>query len=246
MRLSITSLLAYTAVASAHTIFQNLRVNGQDQGSLKGIRAPNQNNPVQDVSSPDIACGQVALKSDAVITVPAGAKVASWWQHVIGGAQFPNDVDNPIAASHKGPVTAWLAKVDNAASASHAGLSWFKVAEDGFDVGSNVWGVDNMIKGGGWHEFTMPQCIAPGQYLLRVELLALHSAHQQNGAQFYQSCAQIEITGSGSFSPSETVKFPGAYQQNDPAILTNIYGTAGATNNGGKPYTPAGPRPITC
>ncbi|KAF2131242.1 lytic polysaccharide monooxygenase [Dothidotthia symphoricarpi CBS 119687] len=37
----------------------------------------------------------------------------------------------------------------------------------------------------------MPTCIAPGDYLMRVELLALHSASKQGEAQFYRECAQI-------------------------------------------------------
>ncbi|KEZ45742.1 Glycosyl hydrolase family 61 [Scedosporium apiospermum] len=246
MKLSVASVLAYSAIASAHCIFQRLSVDGQDQGSLVGLRAPNQNNPVQNVQSQDLTCGVVASKSEAVIKVPAGSKVGSWWQHVIGGAQFPGDPDNPIAPSHHGPVSAYLAKVDNAATASHQGLDWFKVAEDNLDTSSGVWGVDNMIKGQGWHYFTMPSCIAPGHYLLRVELLALHSAHQNMGAQFYTSCAQIEVTGSGTFTPTQTVKIPGAFQQNDPAVLVNIYAAGGVANNNGKPYQAPGPRPITC
>lgn len=49
-----------------------------------------------------------------------------------------------------------------------------------------------MIANGGWHYFDMPSCIAPGQYLMRVELLALHSASSPGGAQFYMECAQIQ------------------------------------------------------
>ena len=95
-----------------------------------------------------------------------------------------NDADNPIAASHKGPTIFYMAKVSNAASASASGQQWFKVAEDGLD-GSGNWGVDRMIQNGGWQYFDMPKCVANGNYLLRVELLALHSAYSQGGAQFY-------------------------------------------------------------
>jgi len=82
----------------------------------------------------------------------------------------------------------YLAKVDNAASAGTSGLRWFKIAEDGLNGGT--WAVDTMIANGGWHYFNMPTCIAPGHYLMRVELLALHSANLPNGAQFYMECAQ--------------------------------------------------------
>lgn len=77
-----------------------------------------------------------------------------------------------------------MAKVSNAASASPSGLQWFKVFEDGLD-GSGTWGVDRMISNGGWTDFTLPTCVAPGQYLLRAELIALHSAGSVGGAQFY-------------------------------------------------------------
>ena len=76
------------------------------------------------------------------------------------------------------------AKVDNAATASTSGLKWFKVAEDGLD-GSGQWGVDRMIRNNGWVEFALPRCIASGDYLLRAEIIALHSAGSQGGAQFY-------------------------------------------------------------
>lgn len=176
----------------------------------------------------------------------AGAELGAYFQHVIGGAQSPTDADNPIAASHKGPITAWLAPVSDAASTPHSGLEWFKIAEDNLDVATSTWGVDNMIANDGWSYFTLPECVAPGQYLLRVELLALHSAYTSGQAQFYTSCAQIEVSGSGSFAPSETAVFPGAYEQNDPSIMLNIYGTGGVANNNGQAYEAPGMRPIAC
>lgn len=109
-----------------------------------------------------------------------------------------------------------------------------------------MWGVDNLIKSQGWVYFNIPQCVAPGDYLLRVEVLALHSANKPNQAQFYQSCAQVNIAGSGTLVPSQTVSFPGAYKQSDPGISVNIYGLAGQPDNGGKPYQAPGPAPITC
>jgi cellulase len=102
------------SVASAHAIFQRLSVNGADQGLLNGVRSTNSNNPIENVNSGDIACNSNFRSpvSTTVITVPAGARVGALYQHVIGGAQFSGDPDNPIAASHKGPMTAYLAKVN--------------------------------------------------------------------------------------------------------------------------------------
>ncbi|KAF2838483.1 lytic polysaccharide monooxygenase [Patellaria atrata CBS 101060] len=247
MKYSIFATLALAALGQAHCIAQRISVNGQDQGQLNGIRVPSSNNPIQNVQDSAMACnkGFVNPVSTNVINIPAGARVGAWWQHVIGGPQGPNDRDNPIAASHKGPAIVYLAKVSNAGTAGTSGLQWFKIAEDGLD-GSGQWGVDRMIQNNGWQYFTMPSCVAPGQYLMRVELIALHSAYTQGQAQFYIACANINVTGGGSGS-APTVSFPGAYQANDPGIMLNIYsGTPGVPNNGGKPYKIPGPAVMQC
>ncbi|OAA68510.1 glycoside hydrolase family 61 protein [Niveomyces insectorum RCEF 264] len=242
------TFLALCAGAQAHTIFQQLSVNSKSVGQLVALRAPNNNMPVQNVNSNDIICGAHGTVSQTIADVAPGDKVGAYWQHVIGGPQFPNDHDNPIAHSHKGPVMAYLAKVDDAASATINNLKWFKIAEDGFDTGTKQWGVDHMIANNGWSYFTMPSCIAPGQYLLRVEILALHSAKTSGAAQFYQSCAQIRVSGAGTFTPSasQLVSFPGAYKTEDPGIHINIYGLTGQPDMGGKPYTAPGPPVIQC
>jgi hypothetical protein len=71
--------------------------------------------------------------------------------------------------------------------------------------------------------FTLPKSLPTGQYLVRTEHIALHSAGSAGGAQLYISCAQINVTGGGSGSPGPLVAFPGAYTGNEPGILINIY-----------------------
>jgi lytic cellulose monooxygenase (C1-hydroxylating) len=102
-----------------------------------------------------------------------------------------------------------------------------------------------MISNQGWHYFDLPSCVAPGDYLLRAELIALHSAIIAGEAQFYMECAQIRVTGSGTNTGSNFVSFPGAYSSSHPGILINIYdGTK--PNNGGRPYSIPGPAVLTC
>jgi cellulase len=115
MKFSATLAALAAASVSAHTIFQEVSVNGAEQGLLHGVRSPNSNNPVQNVQSADLTCntGLHSPVSTDVITVAAGAKVGTWWQHVIGGPQGSNDADNPIASSHHGPVQVYLAKVSH-------------------------------------------------------------------------------------------------------------------------------------
>lgn len=88
--------------------------------------------------------------------------------------------------------------------------------------------------------FNVPSCIESGDYLFRIEHVALHSASKAGGAQFYISCAQLTVSGGGSKKPTDLVAFPGAYKATDPGIMLNIY------SNGGHPYTPAGPAVFTC
>ncbi|KKY34318.1 putative cellulose-growth-specific protein [Diaporthe ampelina] len=243
LSLFITSVIA--AAVESHGIFQKISVNGNAKGSLEGLRAPSTNNPVTDVTSNSLICGAAGTTSQAVVAANPGDKIGTWFQHVIGGPQFPNDPDNPIASSHHGPVLAYMAKVDNAASSSHTGLKWFKIGQDTFDTSSKKWGVDNLIANNGWAYFSLPSCLAPGQYLMRVEIIALHSAYSRNGAQFYSSCLQLNVGGSGSSTPSPAVSFP-FYGQGDPGIQTNIYGAAGAADNNGQAYAAPGPAVATC
>ncbi|KAK0666995.1 family 61 putative glycoside hydrolase [Cercophora samala] len=243
--MKLISIVALASMAEGHSIFQKVSVNGVEHPQLHGLRAPSQPNPVTNVNDAQLACGIRGTQSNQVISVKAGDRVGAWWGHVIGGAQWPNDPDHPIASSHKGPISTYMAKVDNAATASPNNLKWFKISEEGLNTQTGKWGVDTMIANKGWSYATIPTCLAPGHYLLRQELLALHSAYSNMGAQFYQSCAQLSVSSSGSYVPSQTVSIPGAYKQNDPGILLQIW-VASVPDNGRKPYPIPGPRPMTC
>lgn len=58
----------------------------------------------------------------------------------------------------------------NATQTSVTGLKWFKIYQDGMDS-SQKWGVNRLIANKGKVTFTIPDCIAAGQYLLRVEII---------------------------------------------------------------------------
>lgn len=77
-------------------------------------------------------------------------------------------------------------------------------------------------------DLTLPTDIAPGGYLVRHEIIALHNGQYENGAEFYPSCTQIEVGGGGSGTPDLTVSFPGAYSSKDPGILVNVYDQSSA------------------
>ena len=80
-----------------------------------------------------------------------------------------------------------------------------------------------MVDGNEGVQYTIPECLAPGYYLVRHEIIALHAAWEYPGAQFYPGCHQLEITGSGSTTPSDLVAFPGAYAGSDAGITYDAY-----------------------
>ncbi|TFK69344.1 family 61 glycosyl hydrolase [Pluteus cervinus] len=248
---SALTSLALVAVSQAHTIFQKISIDGVEQGQLRGVRAPDgpySTYPIQDLTDPNMACNTgIVYKDDIVHQITAGSTVGAWWGHVIGGPQWPVDPDNPISPGHKGPISVYLAKVDDAVTADGNGLQWFKIAHDGLiDVPNGKWAVDTMIENKGWNYFKVPSCVAPGNYLLRVELLALHSAYAAGGAQFFMECAQVNIVSNGTHTGAPYTTFPGAYYPEHPGILINIYDQYGQPTNAKKEYTIPGPEPISC
>jgi len=141
---SILSLALAATSVNAHAFFHTGFVNGASQGHLFGVRAPQSNSPIQDVTSSAITCNNPLHSpvSSDVIEIAAGDKFGMQWNHNIEGPS-PGDGDDPIAPSHKGPVMVYMAKVDDASTANGAGLSWFKVAEEGLDTSTGKWGVDS-------------------------------------------------------------------------------------------------------
>ncbi|PGH28193.1 hypothetical protein AJ80_00083 [Polytolypa hystricis UAMH7299] len=218
-------LAASLGSVSAHTILQN--INDRPMG--EGIYMPNgDNSPIMDVNSDSMACNGPPVSgfrsSSVVIDVQAGSEITGQWLHELGSTGPTKDSDNKvIASSHKGPVSAYLKKVDDATQnpSSGPGDGWFKIAEDSYTDGQ--WGVDNLIAGEGLQTVTIPECIEDGDYLLRFEILALHSAYAAGQAQFYIECAQIRVSGGSGSAQPETVSIPGVFEADHPGILVLIY-----------------------
>ena len=80
-----------------------------------------------------------------------------------------------------------------------------------------------MVNGNAGIQYTIPSCLKPGYYLVRHEIIALHSASSYPGAQFYPGCHQLQVTGTRSTVLSSLVAFPGAYKGSDPGITYDMY-----------------------
>lgn len=116
---------------------------------------------------------------------------------------------------------------------------WFKIDAIGRTGTTDVWGDSPLMTAGNQYTYTIPSCLAAGDYIVRHEIIALHSAYSYPGAQFYPSCHQIAVTGSGtSTGPSSKVAIPGVYKSTDPGITYDAYK---ATE-----YTIPGPAVFTC
>ncbi|TFK92483.1 lytic polysaccharide monooxygenase [Polyporus arcularius HHB13444] len=207
------------ASVAAHATFQELWVNGVDQGS-SCVRLPASNSPVTSVTTPDIACNANAASSKGVCQVLPGDEVTVEMHQQPGDRSCANEA---IGGAHYGPINIYMAKVDDATTAVGSSAKWFKVSEMGLPSSNpDYWATEVLNDNCGHFTFKVPSDIAPGNYLIRAEVIALHVASQPGGAQFYMSCFQVNVGGSGSANPP-TVSFPGAYSASDPGILINIY-----------------------
>jgi hypothetical protein len=120
---------------------------------------------------------------------------------------------------HPGPSLFYMARVpdgEDVDSWDPSGDVWFKIDQHGSAAGSNPPFEVEMAS----ISTTIPASIADGNYLLRAEHIGLHIA---GGPQFYIACAQLEVTGGGSATPSELVSFPGAYAASDAGLVFDIY-----------------------
>ncbi|KNG84498.1 endoglucanase-4, partial [Aspergillus nomiae NRRL 13137] len=128
--------------------------------------------------------------------------------------------------SHKGPVITYLANCNgDCATVDKSSLEFFKIDEKGLISGSdNTWASDNLISSNNSWTVTIPSSIAAGNYVMRHEIIALHSAGNKDGAQNYPQCLNFKVTGGGSDKPEGTLG-TALYKDTDPGILVNIYQT---------------------
>ncbi|KAF2262212.1 hypothetical protein CC78DRAFT_582813 [Lojkania enalia] len=168
-----------------------------------------------DLSTVNIRCNNAGtLGTGMSASVAAGSSIkATWtqWTH------RPSAVMIYMAKCPSSGCNSW----------DGAGKVWFKIDHAGLISGTQnkgIWAGDQIVDTLEWTT-KVPASLAPGEYLIRHELLALHQA---NNPQFYPECAQLTVTGSGTTNPpsSALVAFPGAYSASDPGINFNIDSSA--------------------
>jgi len=84
-------------------------------------------------------------------------------------------------------------------------------------TGSGLWAMAKLVQDGSTWAINIPSALAPGQYILRHELIAIHNplgSNPTSGPQHYISCTQLTVTGSGTAKLPAGVKSSTLYDPN--------------------------------
>lgn len=223
------SVLYVFALVNGHGYFSSITVDGtayregdctRPHPSSQYDYPISQKGRPQGLQSADMTCGWLPAAARAAnrkCPVQPGSKMVYQFHYEMGMGDADTYI---IAPDHRGPCIIYLA-----ASETGSGPVWFKIFEDGYDQSTKLWCVDKLRAGKGKLNFTIPSDLAPGNYLMRAEVIALHEGFELYGAQPYVGCAEITVGGSQTGKPTanQLVSIPGAYKATDAGINFNIY-----------------------
>jgi len=221
---TLAAVLALASRVSSHYIFQSLTANAVKNPAYTYVRRnTNYNSPVTDLTSKDLICnvGGATGGNTTTVSVKAGDPLS-----------FTSDT----AVYHQGPISVYMAKApagQTAANFDGTGQVWFKIWDDGPKFPGGTWDMKST------YSFNLPSCIPAGDYLVRIQSLAIHNPYPGGTPQFYVSCAQVTVTGGGSTDLGPKVTIPGFITKADPGYTANIY--SGFTS-----YTIPGPPVAKC
>ena len=164
--------------------------------------------------SGDIVCHRGGAPAKFHLPVVAGQTVQLFW--------------NVWPPGHSGPVLDYLAPCPNnncTTITDKTQLSFAKLDQLGLvstTPAPGDWGENRLVNQNNSWTVTIPSSIKPGAYVLRHEIIALHGARSDNGAQNYPQCVNLLVSGSGT----KTVSGKSAtafYTRTDPGIPIDIY-----------------------
>ncbi|TIB42351.1 hypothetical protein E3P86_00389 [Wallemia ichthyophaga] len=172
--------------------------------------------PLYSKDDPNLTCNKVGTNTPAEMTADAapGSEMIVKWN------RWPND--------HKGPVLTYAKycgnghnDCDNVQQSITEG--WFKIDEAGYDDSAGQWASDRLIAQDISWSFNLPpaESIQQGSYLIRHEIIALHS---QGSPQFYPHCIQVYINGGTGSLSGQSVTIPGNVYSN-PGDDGTLYGS---------------------
>ena len=136
---------------------------------------------------------------------------------------------NRWPSDHKGPITTYAARCGDTREACNGfqakDVVWFKIDEAGYDINAGTWATDTLIQGGDVWTFQLPNNIQQGAYLIRHEILALHS---QGAPQWYPHCFAVYLSWGNGPLQGTPVSIPGTVYstpEDDQALFGSIYDT---------------------
>ncbi|KAF8066992.1 glycoside hydrolase family 61 protein [Lyophyllum atratum] len=229
--------LALAGSALAHGFVSTITIDGKTfKGNVPNgaknpsiIRQINDVSPTKGAKNAAVNCGPGAGPAANVADAMPGSKLTFDWT----GGDLSNWPHNT------GPMLTYMASCGSTTCDKFDAQTakWFKIQQVGRKSSGDAWAQADLMTGSP-APVTIPSNIAPGNYLIRHEIIALHLANSPGGAEFYPSCAQLRIGGSQTGKPtsSELVSLPGAYSDNDPGIFDkNVFDAKAA-------YTFPGPK----
>lgn len=225
---TLVGALGLAATASAHGFVSHV--------IHKGVQYPNYNPTTHPyMSDPPPVVGWAADQLDLGFVSPSAYDTADMICHRqgtpgkghlrVGAGDTVTLQWSPWPESHHGPISDWLAPCNGPCqNVNKADLRFFKITGLGIiEPGSpGYYAADQLIDNDNAWVVKIPANIAPGHYVLRHEILALHGAGSPDGAQSYPQCINLEITGSGTDTPAG-VSGTALYSADDPGVLVNIY-----------------------
>ncbi|KAF2179518.1 lytic polysaccharide monooxygenase [Zopfia rhizophila CBS 207.26] len=160
----------------------------------------------------DISCHKSATAGKAYVNVQAGNNIQFYW--------------NTWPDSHKGPIINYIAPCNGECTTQSSGnLRWTKISQGGLISGSatGTWVTDTLIQNNFTSSTTIPRNLKAGNYVIRHEIIALHGAQNDDGAQNYPQCLNLKVSGSGTAVPSGGTPATSLYTRTDPGIKFNLY-----------------------
>ncbi|KAG8670680.1 hypothetical protein FPOAC1_010113 [Fusarium poae] len=168
------------------------------------------------LSSQDIICHLNATNGHLAANITAGTTITVRWS------------DWPQA--HWGPVLDYMARCPNndCTTVDKAKLKFFKIDElgqltRGTVPGSPGYWANNKLRDAKftWN-ITIPAKLAPGSYVLRHEIIALHAGGAEGSTQMYPQCINLVVEGDGTVQP-DGVLATDLYSSKDPGLLHNVF-----------------------
>lgn len=176
----------------------------------------------------DIACHKSATAGQNVINVNAGETITFFW--------------NTWPDSHKGPILNYIAPYNGMMPSSMlhvrcesmglifgvlgqttgGSLVWSKISQSSI-VSGTTWVTDTLIASNYSTSTTIPRNLKAGNYVIRHEIIALHGAQNDNGAQAYPQCLNLKVGGSGTVAPSSGTVGSSLYTRSESGIMFNLY-----------------------